>query len=162
LIEGLALSGLQAEQLESLLLQTAWVAGYLRAAMAKRGLELADGKLEWAIDEDGQVLLVDAIGPDELRILRDGKQLSKEFLRTHYRGTDWYGQIKQAKEAAQAAGIAEWKKGVSLPPPALPAELRELGAQVYWTLANELTGRTWFPEAWSLEKVVQALGKVAP
>jgi phosphoribosylaminoimidazole-succinocarboxamide synthase len=160
LIEGLALSGLTAEQLEALLMQTAWIAGYLRSVMAKRGLELADGKLEWAIDADGQVVLVDAIGPDELRILREGKQLSKEFLRTHYRNTDWYGQVKQAKEAAQAAGIAEWKKGVSVAPPALPAELKELGAQVYWVLANELTGRTWFPEAWSIDKLVDRLGKV--
>jgi phosphoribosylaminoimidazole-succinocarboxamide synthase len=157
LTEGLALSGLRAEQLEAILLQTAWVAGYLRAEVARRGLELLDGKLEWAIDTDGQALLVDAIGPDELRILRGGKQLSKEFLRAHYRASDWYGQVQQAKEAAARAGLSEWKKGVSIPPPPLSPELRELGGQLYQALANELTGRRWFPDAWKLDRVCEAL-----
>lgn len=157
LTEGLALSGLQAEQLEAVLLKTAWVAGYLRAALRKQGLELADGKLEWAVDADGEIFLVDAIGPDELRILKDGEQLSKEFLRTHYRATDWYAQVRQAKAAAEKAGLAEWKKGVSIPPPALSPELRELGAQVYLALANALCGRRWFSEAWTLDQVVAKL-----
>ena len=160
LTEGLALAGLEASQLEAVLLKTAWVAGYLKAAMSRHGLELADGKLEWAVDADGEIFLVDAIGPDELRILRDGQQLSKEFLRTHYRSTDWYSQVKQAKSAAEKAGIAEWKKGVSIPPPALDPDLRELGSQVYLALANALCGRSWFAEAWTLEKVVQELKKV--
>jgi phosphoribosylaminoimidazole-succinocarboxamide synthase len=157
LTEALSISGLSAPQLQELLFRTAWVSGCLRWLCARAGLELADGKLEWGVGAGGELMLVDAIGPDELRILKDGVQLSKEFLRKHYRGSPWYESLTKAKEAARAQGSADWKKLVPLPPPALPAAKRELASQVYLALANQLTGKIWFPEAWSLEKVVSEL-----
>jgi len=157
LTEALSISGLAAPQLQDLLFRTAWVAGALRWLCAKSGLELADGKLEWGINEQGQCFLVDAIGPDELRLLKDGVQLSKEFLRKHYRDTTWYETVQKAKETAKATGAADWKRGVPLPPPALPPAKRELATQVYLALANRLTGREWFAGAWSLDKVVAEL-----
>jgi phosphoribosylaminoimidazole-succinocarboxamide synthase len=69
------------------------------------------------VSAKGGIFLVDAIGPDELRILKDGVQLSKEFLRTFYRGTDWYGQVNQAKKQAKEQGVADWKRLVPQPPP---------------------------------------------
>lgn len=155
--EALAISGLSGAQLQEVLFRTAWVAGFLRAACARAGLELADGKLEWALEADGSLVLVDAIGPDELRILKDGVQLSKEFLRTFYRGTPWYQAVTKAKKQAGAEGVAEWKKFVAAGPPALPPALRDAGAHLYMMLTNRLTGRAWFPEAWPLEKVVEAI-----
>ncbi|HUP58029.1 MAG TPA: phosphoribosylaminoimidazolesuccinocarboxamide synthase [Bdellovibrionota bacterium] len=160
--EGLAISGLAARQLEELLLKTAWLAGCLRWICSQTGLELADGKFEWALSADGTIFLVDAIGPDELRLLKDGVQLSKEFLRTHYRATPWYRRVVEAKKNAQAQGSAEWKKLVAEGPPTLPAAERELATQLYLSLANALSGRAWFPGAWPLEKVVAELGRKAP
>ncbi len=157
LSEALAISGLSATQLQELLLKTTWVAGLLRYWCSKVGLELADGKLEWAISESGQSFLVDAIGPDELRILSSGVQLSKEFLRTFYRNTQWYQTIEKAKSHAKTQGLAEWKRMVSDHPPALPPHYREVASQVYMALTNGLTGRKWFAEAWSLEKVIREL-----
>jgi phosphoribosylaminoimidazole-succinocarboxamide synthase len=158
--EALSISGLTALQLQDLLLKTAWVAGFLRHQCAKSGLELADGKLEWGVDGAGQVFLVDAIGPDELRILKDGVQLSKEFLRNFYRDTPWYEAIGKAKTQAKTQGSADWKRLVPVGPPALPPHHRELATQLYLALANQLTGRNWFPEAWPLEKVIAELKKV--
>jgi phosphoribosylaminoimidazole-succinocarboxamide synthase len=83
LSEALAISGLSAKQLQEVLCKTAWVAGLLRFWFAKVGLDLADGKLEWALSEDGRCFLVDGIGPDELRLLKNGIQVSKEFLRSY-------------------------------------------------------------------------------
>ncbi|MGK5085681.1 phosphoribosylaminoimidazolesuccinocarboxamide synthase [Bdellovibrionota bacterium FG-1] len=157
LTEALAMSGLSASQLQDLLFRTAWVAGCLRWLCGKAGIELADGKLEWGVDEHGHCQLVDAIGPDELRLLKDGVQLSKEFLRQHYRDSIWYETIQKAKDTAKAHGISEWKKAVPLPPPPLPPEKRELASQVYLALTQALTGRQWFPEAWSLDRVVAEL-----
>jgi phosphoribosylaminoimidazole-succinocarboxamide synthase len=157
LTEALSIAGLSAAMLQQLLFRTAWVAGCLRWLCAHAGLELADGKFEWAVDEMGELMLVDAVGPDELRILKDGVQLSKEFLRSHYRNTPWYESVQKAKESARAQGSSEWRKLVPLPPPALPAGKRELAAQVYLALANALTGRTWFADAWSLDRVVSEL-----
>lgn len=157
LTEALSISGLSAAQLQELLFRTAWVSGCLRWLCSRAGLELADGKLEWGVDAQGRLMLVDAVGPDELRILKDGVQLSKEFLRKHYRGSSWYESLTHAKETAKAQGTADWKKLVSQPPPALPPMKRELASQVYLMLANRLTGRQWFSDAWSLERVVSEL-----
>lgn len=159
--EALAISGLSARELENLLLTTAWVAGFLKQDLSLHGLELADGKVEWAVSESGELMLVDAVGPDELRILKNGVQLSKEFLRKHYRETPWYQAVGQAKSQAQSQGIADWKRLVAQPPPALPAEKRELARQVYLALANEVSGRRWFADAWPLARVVEELSRVA-
>ncbi|HTL11803.1 MAG TPA: phosphoribosylaminoimidazolesuccinocarboxamide synthase, partial [Bdellovibrionota bacterium] len=110
--EALAITGLSAHQIQNLMLLTAWVAGFVRYRCRIAGLELADGKLEWALDADGELLLVDAIGPDELRILRGGTQLSKEFLRRFYRASPWASRVSEAKKHAAARGLPDWKKGV--------------------------------------------------
>lgn len=164
LSEALALSGLRAPELEGLLFRTAWVAALLRHLFGKQDLELADGKLEWAVGAANELILVDAIGPDELRVLSRGAkpvQLSKEFLRGFYRGTDWYRDVSKAKQKADAEGLTDWKSLVKQAPPALPAQYKELGSQVYLALANELTGKRWFAEAWDLRRVVQGLSEIA-
>ena len=180
LAEALAMSGLSAAQLQEMFLRTAWVAGILRWLCAASGLELADGKLEWALSETGECFLVDAIGPDELRILfrplsriaaakataasgvkeprkSDTTQLSKEFLRIHYRSTPWYHSVEKAKEKASATGTADWKRWVPEVPPKLPGSYLELGSQLYQALANHLTGKTWFADAWTLERAIASI-----
>jgi phosphoribosylaminoimidazole-succinocarboxamide synthase len=155
--EALAISGISGALLQEMLFKTAWISGAIKSFCARAGLELADGKLEWAIDEDGKLLLVDAIGPDELRLLKGPVQLSKEFLRAHYRKTAWYETVVRAKNVASHQGIAEWKKLVAEGPPLLPPQTRELGSQLYLALANALTGRAWFSGAWTLERVIAEL-----
>lgn len=155
--EALAISGITAKQLQETLLKTSWLAGLLKYQFSRLGLELADGKLEWALSENGDVFLVDAIGLDELRVMKNGMSLSKEFLRTYYRNTSWYSSLQKAKDQAKIQGVEEWKRFVSENPPTLPQEYRELAMQVYLSLTNGLTGRKWFAEAWSLEKVVSQL-----
>ncbi len=161
LTEAIAISGLTAAQMQRLLLSTAWVAGWLRSTCSQAGVELADGKLEWGIERDGSLLLVDAIGPDELRLLKDGVQLSKEFLRMHYRETPWYKLLMQARELGRTRGVAEWKKFVGEPPPALPPAQKQLGSQLYMALANALCGRNWFEGAWTLPQVVEGIREQA-
>ncbi|MBY0470642.1 hypothetical protein K2X30_05690 [bacterium] len=156
-VEGLAISGLTGSQMQELLFKTAWVAGLIKTLCENAGLELADGKLEWGLDQNGQIFLVDAIGPDELRLLKNGVQLSKEFLRGFYRQQPWYDAVVRAKKEAADRGEVEWKKRVSVPVPALPEVYRETVSQMYRTLANELSGRKWFPQAWSVDQVVSKL-----
>lgn len=161
LTEALSLSGLTGAQMEKLLLRTAWIAGWLKSECARAGLELADGKLEWAVTAGGDLMLVDAIGPDELRILKNGIQLSKEFLRHYYRGSDWYRAVGRAKQIAKDQGVSEWKKFSSEQPKTLSTTVRELASQLYPALANVLTGRAWFPQAWALDKVVDGIVEVS-
>ncbi|MFZ9595902.1 MAG: phosphoribosylaminoimidazolesuccinocarboxamide synthase [Bdellovibrionia bacterium] len=155
LSEALAISGLLASQLQEILLKTAWVGALLRHWLAQLGLELADGKIEWAIDAQGKCFLVDAIGPDELRILKDGIQLSKEFLRNYYRNSSWYQSVENAKGQAKWSGVSDWKKLVAEAPPALPSQVRDLASQMYLSLANELAEKKWFSEARGIQSVVE-------
>ncbi|MBI2712009.1 MAG: hypothetical protein HYX41_03955 [Bdellovibrio sp.] len=159
--EALAISGITAKQLQELMLKTVWVSGLLRYWFSNIGLQLADGKFEWGIGADGSCFLVDAIGPDELRILKDGVQLSKEFLRIHYRKTTWFQSVENAKAQAKKLGSLEWKRWVQEGPPVLPTDLHEAGIQVYLSLANDLLGRKWFPQAWGVNRVVEVLKKIS-
>lgn len=66
-----------------------------------KGLRLWDGKIEWAYIEKSnqrQLMLVDSIGPDELRISFEGIDLSKEVLRSAYKNSHWYKELVRAKE----------------------------------------------------------------
>lgn len=157
--EALLISGLSGDQFQQMLFQTAWVAGWLRERCRQKGLNLWDGKLEWALSPSGDLFLVDGVGPDELRISTlapagDGKSalLSKEWLRTLYRDTPWYEALNRAKREAHAAGRTDWKRAVTQAPPALSPEQRELASQLYLSLANRLGSRPWFEDAWSVEK----------
>ncbi|MFL5815077.1 MAG: phosphoribosylaminoimidazolesuccinocarboxamide synthase [Bdellovibrionia bacterium] len=161
LTEALAISGLSGAQMQRLLLKTAWVAGWLKSLCARSGVELADGKLEWALLESGDVMLVDAVGPDELRLLKNGVQLSKEFLRNFYRGSSWYQAVNRAKELGRSHGVAEWKKLAAEQPPVLTPRHKELATNLYQALANQLTGRQWFPQAMTLDQVVKGIQEIS-
>ncbi len=160
LSESLAISGLSAQQIQDILLKTAWVAGLLKSWFLRLDISLEDGKLEWAITQEGQCFLVDAIGPDELRLMKDGIQISKEWLRLFYRKTSWYTSLQQAKAQAQAQGIVDWKRFVHETPPLLPSAHRELASQIYLALTNAVTERQWFSDAWSLERVLSKMEKL--
>ena len=159
--EALSLTGLKTELLQELMLRTAWVAGFLKSLTRKAGLELADGKLEWGLTESGELMLVDAIGPDELRLMvggvEKGLQLSKEFLRQAYRPTTWYQAVQDGKKEAAAKGYSDWKRFVKETPPALSPAKKELATQLYLVLTNAITGKAWFSDSWSLERLLESM-----
>jgi phosphoribosylaminoimidazole-succinocarboxamide synthase len=156
--EAFGISGISGEKFQEILFKTAWVAGYLRSVFSRLGLELADGKLEWGISDTGEIWLVDAIGPDELRILSNGIQLSKEFLRNYYRPSNWYQAIGEAKKQAAAQGVVDWKRFVTVKPEPLPSEVREVARALYPALTHalmmETAQKSLFPEAQSLDSVM--------
>lgn len=164
-MEALSISGLTSRQLEALAFQTVWVAGLLKSWLADAGLELADGKLEWALDRDGDLVLVDAIGPDELRILHPGKkaplQFSKEFLRIQYRKSEWFADLKAAQSKAARDGISDWKKLMASQPTALEPRAVEAASQIYKVLARVLTGRDWFPGTWTVAELAARIEELS-
>ncbi len=84
------------------------VARLLQKLFAGRGLKLWDGKLEWAFC-DGEITLVDSIGPDELRVGSGNIVFDKQFLRNFYLGSDWDKALHKGKELARERGVADWK-----------------------------------------------------
>ncbi|MBI2606734.1 MAG: hypothetical protein HYW49_11715 [Deltaproteobacteria bacterium] len=112
------------------------------------GLELWDGKFEWAlaVDSNGtsEPVLVDSIGPDELRLVdpATGAQFSKEFLRQFYRKTPWYAEVRSQKKARKNES-GDWKERVTSArggPPALSSEFRAVAESLYPSLALWICG----------------------
>jgi len=97
-------------------------------------LEHADGKLEFALDPNRQLILVDVCGTlDEDRFLYNGIHLSKQVLRDYYKTTPWYAVIE--KEKAEGKGHGEFTA-----PEKLPQELIGLVSNMYKSVAEAWTG----------------------
>jgi phosphoribosylaminoimidazole-succinocarboxamide synthase len=114
--EAQSLSGLNDDEWKELIEKSVLIAEFLRDLFIKYNIVLWDGKFEFALGEykgnNREIILVDSIGPDELRLTIDGVHLSKEVLRQYYRSTEWYNELKKAKEDHGS----EFKNYVSTPP----------------------------------------------
>lgn len=141
----------------------------LRDCFAEIGVELWDGKLEFAFGKKGgggqrDFMLVDSIGPDELRLIRNGQHLSKEALRGFYRPSAWYKGLETAKALAKERGEKDWKKicagELQLAPPLLAPAVKQRVEMIYKGIASALSqkfhGKPVFPDAWSLDEVAKA------
>lgn len=102
--EAQTISGMTSTEFKKLIAKTIEIALCLKDFHQKMGLELWDGKVEFAFIEgdsqDRDFMLVDSIGIDELRLISEGKSLSKEFLREIYKNSTWYQALNDAKEEA--------------------------------------------------------------
>ncbi len=126
------------KEIKGLLLQ---VSRLIKEESEKVGLKNQDGKFEFGIDPDGNILVVDAIGTlDECRFEYEGIPLSKEILRKYYRKTEWYEEVEKAKEKDRK----NWKPLVEVEPPHLPKELLDAVSKMYQSVANLISGRKLF------------------
>lgn len=142
--EALEISGVSAAVLSQVVARTLLVATYLRDSLDQKGLELWDGKFEWAYDPKEGLILVDTIGPDELRLIepQSGQQISKEFLRKFYRNSNWFANLIRAKEESQSREVSDWKSLMpsSSAPGPLSAQFRSAAMALYPSLAQAITG----------------------
>jgi len=165
--EAREIAGLEAAEFEALRDLTRLAALRLRDLFAGIGVTLWDGKLEFAFDLCGAeglrgFKLVDSIGPDELRLTLDGVHLSKEALRSVYRGGNWYAQIDIAKKLATTRGEKDWKSictgELNAQPAPLPADVKKQAEMIYGGIARALSlrydGGKDFADAWDLRDVV--------
>lgn len=137
------------EELQSLRQQTQTVVMELDKLFTTFGVKLWDGKLEFAFGEQNEagtrnLLLVDSIGPDELRLTYEGLPLSKEFLRQLYGKTSWSAAVKKSKELAQERKTQDWKgicrTELGETPQKLSAKQIQVSSLLYQALANEVAG----------------------
>ena len=141
----------------------------LKDIFIKVGIELWDGKFEFAfapdLREDGErnFWMVDSIGPDELRLSYKGVQLSKENLRQCYLESPWHKALSNSKEIAKERKVNDWKKicleEMNQAPQKLKDETRQAAEMMYQSLANRLS-ETYdnykvFPNAWDLDVVIE-------
>ncbi|MEA1912297.1 MAG: phosphoribosylaminoimidazolesuccinocarboxamide synthase [candidate division WOR-3 bacterium] len=124
---------------------------------AKRsGITNQDGKLEFGIDDEGSLMVVDALGTlDECRFLFEGFSISKETLRKYYRKTEWFQEVKRAKEKNKR----NWKSLVKTSPPPLPKDLKDTVSSIYQSVANLISNKKFFNVP-PLKELVKNLSKL--
>lgn len=132
--EAKVLAFLNDNEWSNLLATTKTIANLLKDTFFESGIQLWDGKVELALDENRNIVLVDSIGPDELRLTKNGTQLSKEIIRQHYRNSEWYQKLDEVK----AKHGAEFKQFISAPP-ALPKEFKNAVEELYTVLAESVS-----------------------
>ena len=114
--EAALLSGLNAGEFQKMTELALDVSLALHEIFARAGIELWDGKVELLAAKNGldvsdsEIILADSVGPDELRLLFDGQQLSKEMIRQFYRGSDWEKTLKKLNKWLQIAAPPNGKK----------------------------------------------------
>ena len=152
--EAAVLSGLSADEFSKMTELALDVALALHELFGAAGIELWDGKVEMLARRDdenspAEIILADSIGPDELRLLYDGHQLSKEMIRQFYRGSVWEKSLKQAQKIAFERGTTEWKEicasELNSQPEPLSPEFKSCVSKLYGVLANALIESEPFP-----------------
>ncbi len=68
------------EEIQEMKEKTLKVAGILREFFSSKGLQLVDFKLEFG-RRNGELIIIDELSGDTMRIMRNGKLLSQEELR---------------------------------------------------------------------------------
>lgn len=73
-VEGLeALGIMSAAQFAEIKTSTQKISALIQEALKKKGLELYDIKLEFGIDQDGRVMLIDEISSGNMRVYKEGR-----------------------------------------------------------------------------------------
>ncbi|MEI8068142.1 MAG: phosphoribosylaminoimidazolesuccinocarboxamide synthase [Candidatus Shapirobacteria bacterium] len=126
----------------------------------KIGMVNKDGKIEMAVDDAGEFMIVDvACTLDECRFAYNGVQVSKDILRDFYKTTEWKEDIERAKKLAEETKNPDWKSLCTLEPESLPEDLLEVVSDIYMATSNAMNyainGKELF-EAPSLETAAQA------
>ncbi len=134
-------------------LRSVFLSVWLKRECALRDLELIDGKFEWGLDRESRIMLADAIGPDELRLVEKRRgfhvdpanptkpaRLSKEFLREYYRGSAWFQELTELKKGGDLE--PGWQHTVQAPVPLLPQEAVDRAVALYRSLERRFRPQT--------------------
>lgn len=142
--EARELSVLDAKEMDSVRERILAVDAHMEKEIAPRGLLHVDGKKEFAVDSEGELMVVDTFGTaDEDRFWDRGAyergrqvEFSKEFVRQHYRSIGYFDRLEQARTNHQ-----------SEPPiPPLPPLLVDEVSRLYTTVFERLTGAPFTPD----------------
>lgn len=153
--EALALSCLTPEQFTEMQQMTLEINRVLSRHAESVGLVLADGKVEFGVDEGGQLMLVDVAGTaDENRFLMGQHDVSKQILRDYYHRFGLEAEIQRL--AASGLPRSEWPA-----PQRLPPDLLRAVADLYRALCERWTGKAFWgtpPLEIAVDRAALALG----
>ncbi len=139
--EALEISNITEDELDAIVTAALAVDEIIEKEAARNGLIHVDGKKEFALGTNREIVLVDTFGTlDEDRwwdaeAYAQGEciELSKEFVRAHYIETGHQADLKAARDA-----------GADEPPiPALPQSVIDETASLYASMYERLTSQTF-------------------
>lgn len=152
--EARKISGLNDTELFALKELTATINKLITNEFARIGLVNEDGKIEVGFDHNRRLMLVDVFGTlDECRFTYEGLPVSKEIARVHYRNTDWFQAVEEAKKKDRQ----HWKEICELNPEPLSAKLKMLISQIYTGVTNEITQREWFKSVPPIKDIMKEI-----
>jgi len=144
--EAKQISSLSDEEFENMKATALKINDFLTKHAESKGLEHADGKVEFVMSPNRELMLGDVVGTaDENRFLYNGTHLSKQLARDYYRLSDWPNEVKKA--------FAEKRELPKAKP--LPREAVTILGHAYQSLCETWIGeKVW--SAPSLDEVVAA------
>jgi len=153
-------SGLPTEKFQEMRDLTFLSALYLYNFFARAGIELWDGKLEFS--RTNGIILSDAVTPDELRLVKDSIQISKEPIRQYYRKyhSRFIEDIAKAKEISlgKEGKIGDiMRNDLGRTPERMEPAFKKAAEDMYVALTVETTGLSLFPEARPLREVIERI-----
>lgn len=170
--EALELSGASPAEWEALQETTLRLAQFLRGFCEERGLQLWDGKFEFAYGAATHsppsgasvrtIELVDTVGIDELRLTLGGVPVSKEILRQFYLGSDWLSALERAKKEDPVNFRERTRTHYGQAPQALGARTLEAVSRMYTGVARLFEANdpaAIEPERVRLQKVLHELAE---
>ena len=152
--EAQKIAHLSDHELEEIRKITLFINELIGQEATKIGLKYEDGKIEFAFDEDRNLIVVDVLGTlDECRFTFKGMPISKEIARLYYRKTPWFKELVEMKKRDELG----WKDKVNLSPPPLPPRLKELISMAYCAFTNGITERVWFPKIPAMKEILEEI-----
>ncbi|MCX8173887.1 MAG: phosphoribosylaminoimidazolesuccinocarboxamide synthase [Thermoplasmata archaeon] len=136
--EAMEISGLGKREIEEIKEKILKIDGIIGRSARAGGLIHVDGKKEFGVDGDGEIIVVDTFGTaDEDRFwdaaeYKNGKfvELSKEFVRQYYRKIGYYDELMRARELHQKEPDI----------PGLPEDVVLQVRDIYIMMFEKLTG----------------------
>ncbi len=155
-------SGLSNPEFARVVEYTLFTGIFLRDFFARECIELWDGKFEFT--KGRQLMLGDAVSPDELRLIMNSVQISKEPIRQYYRKYDnkFCSMINEAKEITRRTkkGIKEIMTiDLKCHPEPMARDFKATMENMYTSLTVEATGLNIFREAQPLKEVIRKISQ---
>ncbi|WP_336330605.1 MULTISPECIES: phosphoribosylaminoimidazolesuccinocarboxamide synthase [unclassified Haloarcula] len=128
---------------------------------AEADLVHEDGKIE-CLYYDGEIRVADVVGTfDENRFSYEGQQVSKEVIRQYHKRTqsEWVEAVSEAKQQADAEGVADWKSLCDESPQSLDESVIQVARDLYCAGTNAYVGGDVF-DAPSLDEAVSAASEL--
>lgn len=150
------ISGLSEKEFNDLIDLLMFINELITEEYKKIGFENIDGKIEIALDENRNLMVVDVLGTlDECRFFYNDIHISKEILRIYYRNTQWYNDVEEAKKINRF----NWKNICKSKPEKLPEGLKNAISNIYLFTTNKITGINYFQNVYSIDESLKIIKK---